>query len=52
MQVELGPKLGPISLAPIQILVVGTCLTSGNGSSVLLLDIVEGQGCEVNGWVG
>ena len=52
MQVELGPKLGPISLAPIQILVVGTCLASGNGSSVLLLDIVEGQGCEVNGWVG
>ena len=52
MQVELGPKLGPISLAPIQILVVGTCLTSGNGSSVMLLDIFEGQGCEVNGWVG
>ena len=39
---RLGPNLGPILLAPIQIFVVGTCSASGNGSGVMLRAIVEG----------
>ena len=52
MQVELGANLGLRPLHHHEIFVVGTCLTSGNGAGVMLLDIVEGSGCGVNGWVG